>query len=123
MPEAGRKLKQETAQFRSFGERSYSGFEFLHVVCPPFALAMAELLPGFDGEFEVGRCALCPAFRGFRVTWPVEGPVRFHRVERPRIDLQFVALKKGVKESCPGARPGTGRITPAARTNTEYSGI
>src|SRR5437879_4566824 len=64
LPEAGWKLEQDAAEFARFNERMYPFFELFNRCRSPVALLMGELLPGFDGEFEILWSALRPAFGG-----------------------------------------------------------
>ena len=66
-------MKKEATEFRSFGERSDSRFEFFDICRSPLPFAMGELLPGFDREFEIVRGSLRPTLGGFRITRPIEG--------------------------------------------------
>jgi hypothetical protein len=80
---------------------------------------MGELLPDFDRKFEIGGCSFGPTLGSFGITRPVKGGVDLNGVEVPRIKSQFVRLQKRIKETCPGARPRTRRITPSACTDAE----
>ena len=80
---------------------------------------MGELLPDFDGKFEIVGCSFRPTLGSFGITGPVEGGVDLNGVEVPRIKPQLIRLQERVEETSPGARPRTGRITPPAGTNAE----
>src|SRR5215831_15473948 len=80
---------------------------------------MGKLLPDFDGKFEIVGCSFRPTLGSFGVTRPVEGGIDLNGVEVPGIEPQLIRLQERIKETSPGARPRTGRITPSAGTDEE----
>ena len=80
---------------------------------------MGELLPNFDGKFEIVGCSFGPTLGSFGVTRAVESGVDLNGIEVSRIKLQLIRLQERIKESRPGAGSRAGRIAPSAGTNAD----
>src|SRR5438270_6566515 len=86
LPEAGWKLEQDAAEFARFNEWMYSFFELFNRCRSPVALLVGELLPGFEGKFEIRGSALRPAFGGLGSARTIKRGIDFDGVEVSRIE-------------------------------------
>src|SRR5262249_33138522 len=114
VPEARRKLKQNTTELVRLEQGQDAFFELVHLFNRPLTFLVSELLPRFDSELEVFRRTLCPTFGSLGSARPIESRIDFDCIEISRIELQLIGLRQRIEETRPRARTTARWITPAA---------
>ena len=117
------KLKKNAAQFPGSRQRCNPLFENANVARQDRRGRVRELLPALDREFEAGRCALRPSFRGFRIARVIEGRIDLDGVEVAGIETKFVGFPERIENPGPRPRTGARRIAPTAGANPPDTGV